>query len=75
MANTNTITQESNVAQITKFDHLTTDELIKKAVRKLKEKDELGIALCARLMELQDEVETYQEQLAAALEDAYIQMH
>lgn len=76
MANTNVITQESNVAQITKFDHLTTDELINKALRKLKEKDTLALALLSRVMDLQSEVETYREQLAAGLEDAAVaQMH
>lgn len=75
MANTNTITQEYNAAQITKFDHLTTDELICKALRKLKEKDSLGLALLNRLMDLQSEVETYQEQLEAVLEDALAQVH
>ena len=75
MANTDVITQESNAAQITKFDHLTTDELINKALRKLKEKDSLGLALLNRLMDLQSEVETYQEQLEAGLEGAGAQIH
>lgn len=75
MANTNVITHEINEALITKFDHLTTDELINKALRKLKEKDSLGLALLNRLMDLQSEVETYQEQLEAGLEGAGAQIH
>ena len=75
MANTNVITHEFNEAQITMFDHLTTDELINKALRKLKEKDSLALALLNRLMDLQSEVETYQEQLEAGLEGAGAQVH
>lgn len=75
MANINTITQESNVAQITKYDHLTTDELINKALRKLKDKDGLALALVNRLMDLQSEVETYQEQYTVDLDELRVQMH
>jgi len=45
--------------KITKYDNLTTEELILLATNELKEEDELGIALCARLMDVQDELDQY----------------
>ena len=45
--------------KITKYDNLTTEELILLATNELKDKDELGIALCARLMDVQDELDQY----------------
>ena len=43
--------------KITKYDNLTTEELILLATNELKEADELAIALCARLMDVQDELD------------------
>lgn len=45
--------------KITKYDNLTTKELIRLATNQLKEEDELGIALCARLMDVQDELDQW----------------
>lgn len=45
--------------KITKYDNLTTEELILLATNELKEEDELGIALCARLMDVQDELDQW----------------
>ena len=45
--------------KITKYDNLTTEELILLATNELREEDELGIALCARLMDVQDELDQY----------------
>ena len=45
--------------KITKYDNLTTEELIRLATNDLKEEDELGIALCARLMDVQDELDQW----------------
>ena len=45
--------------KITKYDNLTTEELILLATNELKDEDELSIALCARLMDVQDELDQY----------------
>ena len=45
--------------KITKYDNLTTEELILMATNELREEDELAIALCARLMDVQDELDQY----------------
>lgn len=45
--------------KITKYDNLTTEELILLATNELKDEDELAIALCARLMDVQDELDQY----------------
>ena len=45
--------------KITKYDNLTTEELILLATNELREEDELAIALCARLMDVQDELDQY----------------
>ena len=55
--------------KITKYDSLTTEELILLATNELKEEDELGIALCARLMDVQDELDQYKVDYADEAED------
>ena len=55
--------------KITKYDNLTTEELILLATNELKEEDELGIALCARLIDVQDEL----NQWKAAHEDTEVE--
>ena len=45
--------------KITKYDNLTAEELILLATNELKEADELAIALCARLMDVQDGLDQY----------------
>lgn len=77
MANTNPITlSETNErVQITKFDKLTTDQLIEKALDKFKDGDKLALALVNRLMDLQSELDTCQEQIEADIEDAMVALH
>lgn len=45
--------------KITKYDSLTTEELIHLAMNELPDDNELAIALCARLMDVQDELDQY----------------
>ena len=77
MANANAITlSETNErVQIAKFDKLTTDQLIEKALGKFKDGDKLALALVNRLMDLQSELDTCQEQIEADIEDAMVALH
>lgn len=50
--------------KITKYDNLTTEELILLATNELKDEDELSIALCARLMDVQDELDQWKADYA-----------
>ncbi len=61
--------------QIAKFDKLTTDQLIEKALGKFKDGDKLALALVNRLMDLQSELDTCQEQIEADIEDAMVALH
>lgn len=68
MADINTSTPTETAAhagefQITKYDHLTTEQLIDKALRKFKNGDELALAVTVRLMDLQSEQDTWEEAL------------
>ncbi len=61
-SNTSTPTQTAEEFQITKYDRLTTDRLIEKALRKFKDGDKLALALVVRLIELQGELDTIAEE-------------
>lgn len=77
MANANAITlsETNDRVQITKFDKLTTDQLIEKALGKFKDGDKLALALVNRLMDLQSELDTYQAQIEADVESAMAALH
>lgn len=47
--------------KITKYDHLTTEELLAEAYESLTDNDELALALMARLMDVSDELESLKE--------------
>lgn len=77
MANINTSTPNETIerVQVTKYDHLTTDELITAALTKLRSEHELSLALVNRLMDLQSELETFNDQREAEFEDACAALH
>lgn len=55
--------------KITKYDNLTTEELILLATNELKDEDELSIALCARLMDVQDELDQYKVEIESEYDE------
>jgi hypothetical protein len=57
--------------KITKYDSLTTEELILLATNELNEDDELAIALCGRLMDVQDELDQYKVDYESEVDEAY----
>ena len=77
MANINAITlsETDERVQITKFDKLTPDQLIAKALGRFKDGDKLTLALVNRLMGLQSELDTYQEQIETDVEGAMAALH
>ena len=57
--------------KITKYDSLTTEELILLATNELNEDDELAVALCGRLMDVQDELDQYKVDYESEVGEAY----
>ena len=57
--------------KITKYDGLTTEELILLATNELNEDDELAIALCGRLMDVQDELDQYKVDYESEIGEAH----
>ena len=57
--------------KITKYDHLSVDELLDTAYNELTDADELALALMIRLAEVRDEYADYKEDSEAELAHEY----
>ncbi|OHD26696.1 MAG: hypothetical protein A2Y38_19210 [Spirochaetes bacterium GWB1_59_5] len=60
--------------KITKFDNLTTDELLQVAYSTVKDDDELTIALLVRLADTTDELDQYKVDYENEVADAMVQI-